>query len=282
MRGVVSAGMVAALETLGMSTAFDLVVGSSAGAINGAALLSGVAHARRRRLLRAAGLEVVREPDARAARQARDRRQRRADDHLARTRCRPGARHLRDVLHCIAVDVDSARAVDLHGMRTAGRGLERDPGLEPDAVGGRAAGRDRRAPLSRRRHGVAHPGGRGDRRGRHARARAADAPVRDPAQERVARRGPADRTPPARPQPGAGDASTATGSSTTRCSSPTSSSARGPLRRPPYVLGLRPPAGTPCVGQLERKPELLPPAPTDGERLVEAALGGRLAGRLDL
>ena len=48
------------------------------------------------------------------------------------------------------------------------------------------------------------------------------------------------------------------------------------------MLGLRPPAGTPCVGQLERKPELLRAGATDGERLVEAALGGRLAGRLDL
>src|SRR3954454_2679180 len=43
MRGVVSAGMVAALERLGMRDAFDLIVGSSAGAINGVALLSGVA-----------------------------------------------------------------------------------------------------------------------------------------------------------------------------------------------------------------------------------------------
>jgi predicted acylesterase/phospholipase RssA len=42
MRGVVSAGMVAALERLGMRDAFDLIVGSSAGAINGMALLSGV------------------------------------------------------------------------------------------------------------------------------------------------------------------------------------------------------------------------------------------------
>ena len=29
-----------------------------------------------------------------------------------------------------------------------------------------------------------------------------------------------------------------------------------PVRGPPYVLGLRPPAGTPCVGQLERRAEL--------------------------
>src|SRR4051812_38502852 len=42
MRGVVSAGMVAALERLGLSDAFDLVIGSSAGALNGAGLLGGV------------------------------------------------------------------------------------------------------------------------------------------------------------------------------------------------------------------------------------------------
>ena len=53
MRGVVSAGMTAALERLGLTPCFDLVVGASAGAINGAALLSGAAQRGRRRLLRA-------------------------------------------------------------------------------------------------------------------------------------------------------------------------------------------------------------------------------------
>src|SRR5262245_19667253 len=43
MRGVVSAGMTAALERLGLTRCFDLVVGSSAGALNAAALLGGVA-----------------------------------------------------------------------------------------------------------------------------------------------------------------------------------------------------------------------------------------------
>src|SRR6476620_3724661 len=43
MRGVVSAGMVAALETLGLTNAFDAVYGSSAGAINGAYFLAGQA-----------------------------------------------------------------------------------------------------------------------------------------------------------------------------------------------------------------------------------------------
>jgi predicted patatin/cPLA2 family phospholipase len=43
MRGVVSAGMVSALEHLGLTHAFDAVYGSSAGAINGAYFLAGQA-----------------------------------------------------------------------------------------------------------------------------------------------------------------------------------------------------------------------------------------------
>lgn len=45
MRGVVSAGMAAGLERLKLTRCFDLVVGTSAGALNGAALLAGVAEA---------------------------------------------------------------------------------------------------------------------------------------------------------------------------------------------------------------------------------------------
>jgi predicted patatin/cPLA2 family phospholipase len=45
MRGVVSAGMAAAIERLELTRCFDLVVGTSAGALNGAALLAGVADA---------------------------------------------------------------------------------------------------------------------------------------------------------------------------------------------------------------------------------------------
>lgn len=43
MRGVVSAGMVAALETLGLRECFDVVYGASAGAMNGAYFVSGQA-----------------------------------------------------------------------------------------------------------------------------------------------------------------------------------------------------------------------------------------------
>jgi predicted patatin/cPLA2 family phospholipase len=43
MRGVVSSAMTAAIENLGLADCFDLVVGTSAGALNGAAMLAGVA-----------------------------------------------------------------------------------------------------------------------------------------------------------------------------------------------------------------------------------------------
>jgi predicted patatin/cPLA2 family phospholipase len=41
---------------------------------------------------------------------------------------------------------------------------------------------------------------------------------------------------------------------------------------PPYVLGLRPPAGSPVVAQLERRPAILAAAAADAERLVAPAL----------
>ena len=41
---------------------------------------------------------------------------------------------------------------------------------------------------------------------------------------------------------------------------------------PPHVLGLRPPAGTPVVSQLERRGPILAQAATDAERLVEQVL----------
>ena len=40
----------------------------------------------------------------------------------------------------------------------------------------------------------------------------------------------------------------------------------------PYVLGLRPPAGTPVVGQIERRSAVLAAAARDAERLVEQTL----------
>jgi predicted acylesterase/phospholipase RssA len=49
-----------------------------------------------------------------------------------------------------------------------------------------------------------------------------------------------------------------------------------PGDEPPFVLGLRPPEGTPCVSQLERDPVALTAGAVVGERLVLDALG---AGR---
>ena len=43
MRGVVSSGMVAGLEYLGLLPAFDVIYGTSAGAINGAYFVAGQA-----------------------------------------------------------------------------------------------------------------------------------------------------------------------------------------------------------------------------------------------
>ena len=54
-----------------------------------------------------------------------------------------------------------------------------------------------------------------------------------------------------------------------------------PSDGPPYLLGIRPPAGTPCVGQLERRPDVLTAAAQDAARLVEAALGAAAGLRAD-
>jgi len=48
---------------------------------------------------------------------------------------------------------------------------------------------------------------------------------------------------------------------------------RDPEAGPPHVLGIRPPAGTPCVSQIERRPAVLDAAAKDAERIVEADLG---------
>jgi predicted acylesterase/phospholipase RssA len=45
-----------------------------------------------------------------------------------------------------------------------------------------------------------------------------------------------------------------------------------PAAGPPHVLGVRPPAGTPVVGQLERRSAVLATAATDAQRLLEQTL----------
>ena len=206
MRGVVSAGMVAALERLGMRDAFDLIVGSSAGAINGVALLSGVAQraadaycgplasrsfVNPMRVLR--GKPVIDVNDVLAIVTA--------DDVAGHERVTSG-----DIaLHCIATDVASATGVDLHGMRTqeevwtAILASSRMPwaGGPPVEIDGRRyldGGLVSPVPVA---EAIAA--------GRHARARAADAPVRHSAQERVTHRRPSDRAASARSQSRAGD-----------------------------------------------------------------------------
>ena len=118
MRGVISAGMAAAIELLGLTACFDLVVGTSAGALNGAGLLAGVADAcctayhsvfttRRfinpyRLLMGRAAIDVAFALDH-------------ADETL------DAARHERTAasaipLHCVAVDVDQAAGARLSAL----------------------------------------------------------------------------------------------------------------------------------------------------------------------
>ena len=243
MRGVVSAGMTAAIERLGLTQGFDLVAGASAGAINGAALLAG-----------AAGRAVATYTGPLASRAfvnpfrlLRGKPVLDVNDILKLATGLESAGHDRITsgevgLHAVAVDVESARTVDAERHAHGDRGVGRTARLEPDAVGRRAADRARRAPLPRRQHGLADPGGRGARGGRDARAGAADAPVRDPAQEQLAARRPLHRAPPARAQPRAGRALPRPGSPPTRTSWTTSRGAaasRATRRRSCSACGRR-------------------------------------------
>jgi predicted patatin/cPLA2 family phospholipase len=274
MRGVVSAGMVAALERLGMRDAFDLIVGSSAGAINGMALLSGVA----RRAADAYCGPLASRSFVNPLRVLRGKPVIDVNDVLAIVTAEDTAGHDRvtsgDVaLHCIATDVETAAGVDLHGMRTqeevwaailassrmpwaGGPPVEIaghryvDGGLvAPVPVGDAiAAGATHVLALQTRPFGVPRKSASriGDRLiERHLRGL-------NPAlvtvyRERVA-----------------------------KYEELVTELARRSLDHsaaPPHVLGLRPAAETPCVGQLERNPVVLTAGATDGERLVEAVLG---------
>lgn len=271
MRGVVSAGMTAALERLGLTRCFDLVVGSSAGALNAAALLGGVARpaaAMYHTVL--ASRRFVNPVRLLFGRPALDVRfvLRHADGDL------DADRHERTIsspiaLHCVALDVDSARPVEFTGMRTKDElwqvllATTRMPwvGGDPVPIGGRRfidgaltcpipvnnaleAGATHVLVLQTRPYGVPRSaGGRiGERLiARHLRAlNPALVPLwhgriqaYEELVEEIARR------------------------------------SEGPERDGPYVLGLRPPAGTPVVTQLERRPEVLSRAAREAERLVE-------------
>jgi predicted patatin/cPLA2 family phospholipase len=276
MRGVVSAGMTAALERLGLTRCFDLVVGSSAGALNEAALLAGVARPAAAMyhtvLASRKFVNPVRLLFGRPALDVRFVLAHASGEIDAGRHDRTIASPIR--LHCVALDVDSASAVEFTGMRTKDElwnvllATTRMPwvGGDPVRIGGRryidgaltcpipvshaiAAGATHVLVLQTRPYGV--PRSAGGRVGeqliaRHLRrlnpalvplwhSRAA---AYEDLVEDIARRSDA---------PGGGG---------------------------PHVLGLRPPAGTPVVTQLERRPEVLARAATDAERLVMEALGG--------
>jgi predicted patatin/cPLA2 family phospholipase len=276
MRGVVSAGMTAALERLGLTRCFDLVVGSSAGALNAAALLAGVARpaaAMYHTVL--ASRKFVNPVRLLFGRPALDVRfvLAHAGDEL------DAERHERTIsspipLHCVALDVDSARSVEFSGMRTKDElwdvllATTRMPwiGGPPVAIEGRRyidgaltcpipvgnaidAGATHVLVLQTRPYGVPRSaGGRVGERliARHLRElNPALVPLwhgridaYEDLVERIARQ------------------------------------SEAPDGDGPHILGLRPPAGTPVVTQLERRPEILARAAADAERLVEQTLGG--------
>ena len=275
MRGVVSAGMAAALERRGLTDSFDLIAGASAGAINGAALIAGVAAGCVTSYHTAfATREFINPLRLLLGRPALDVGF--ALDHASADL--DAERHARAIaspieLHCVAMDVDSARTVDLTGMRdreellTALLASSRLPwvGGGPVELGGRryvdgglteaipvvtaiAAGATHVLVLQTRPLGV--PRSSGSRMAdrlicRHLRRlnpalvelyrRRAE--VYEEVVEEIGRRS---------AEPGDG---------------------------PPFVLGLRPPAGTPPVGQLERRGDVLATAAAGAERLVDALLG---------
>jgi predicted patatin/cPLA2 family phospholipase len=270
MRGVVSAGMTAALERLGLTRCFDLVVGSSAGALNAAALLGGVARpaaAMYHTVL--ASRRFVNPVRLLFGRPALDVGfvLAHADDDL------DAERHARTIaspipLHCVALDVDSTRSVEFSGMRTKDElwqvllATTRMPwiGGAPVPIEGRRyidgaltdpipvstatdAGATHVLVLQTRPYGV--PRSAGGRVGERLIARylqrlnPALVPLwhaRIDAYEQLV-----DDIAARSSEPNGG----------------------------PYVLGLRPPEGTPCVTQLERRPEILLKAAQDAERLVE-------------
>src|SRR4051794_36390038 len=276
MRGVVSAGMTAALEQLGLTRCFDLVVGSSAGALNAAALLAGVARpaaAMYHTVL--ATRKFVNPVRLLFGRPALDVR-----FVLAHAGGEVDAgRHDRTIsspipLHCVALDVDSASAVEFSGMRTKDElwnvllATTRMPwvGGDPVRIGGRryidgalacpipvsnatAAGATHVLVLQTRPYGV--PRSAGGRVG----------------EQLIARH-------PPRLNPALVPLWHGRGAAYEDLVEDIARRSKAPGGDGPHVLGLRPPAGTPVVTQLERRPEVLARAATDAERLVMETLGG--------
>ena len=275
MRGVVSAGMAAALEGSGLTRCFDLVVGSSAGAINGAALLAGVARH---------GAATYSGPLASRAFVNPVRVLRGGpviDVDYALTYTSPdldAARHERVLenpiaLHCVAVSVETAQPVDFTGMRTkrelwdallassrmpwaggppvkidGGRYIDGGIGSAIPVAEALAAGATHVLALQTRPHGVP----------RKSASRVADRLIA----RHLAKLNPAlvelyrDRV-----------------ASYERVVEDIARRSQDAGAGPPHVLGVRPPAGTPVVGQLERQPSVLAAAAADAKRLLEQTLG---------
>jgi predicted patatin/cPLA2 family phospholipase len=275
MRGVVSAGMVAALERLDLADAFDLVVGSSAGALNGAGLLGGVAAdgpgvysgpLASKEFINPARLLIGRPAvdlkfllSYAAANFGQD--------------AGPGAIERLAPLICVAVDVDSAEPVAFSNFTTqqqlwqAMMATMRMPlfGGKPVEIDGRRfidGALAAPVPLATAiEHGATHvlvlqtrPYGEPRTTNSRLAERLIERHLRgiNPVLERMWR----ER---------AGTYEVLMDDIAVRSTEP------GP--QPPYVLGLRPPAGTPVIGQLERQPAVLTAAATAAGSLVEAALG---------
>ena len=209
MRGVVTAGMAAALERHGLAGGFDLVAGASAGAINGAALIGGVAAGCVVGYHTAfATREFINPLRLLRGRPALDRRLRAryhasdaldADRH-ARTVAQPRrsctASRWTSTRRRPSTSPACARARSC-SRRCSPRAGSRGSGGDPVEIGGR---RYRRRRLDR-----GDPGGDGDRRGSDPRAGAADPPAPG---SRARARSPGGRPPdhaaPAPAQPRAG------------------------------------------------------------------------------
>src|SRR5829696_80806 len=252
MRGVVSAAMTAALERMQLTRCFDLVVGASAGAINGAALLAGAARqgaaaycgplASRSfvspaKVLRGKPvIDVNRILDLAAGLDAAG-HERVAGSGIA--------------LHCIAVDVEWAGGapVEIGGRRYLDGGMGSAIPVE-QAI---AAGATHVLALQTRPHGVP----------RRSASRLGDRLI----ERHLRRLNPAlvalyrDRV---------ASYERVVDDIARRTLEPASA---------PYVLGIRPPAGTPCVSQLERRAPVLATAAAGAERLVEQALSAGAALR---
>ena len=142
MRGVVSAGMTAAIEQLGFTDCFDEVHGASAGAFAAAFLLAGQAA-----YLTGAVSARVRQPGVRQRRRVLRGRPVFDLDYVVNEVWR----HQRPLrtdrilssgieLHCTATDVETTEQVDLTQLADDEQIRDRDPGVEPAAVAGRHAG----------------------------------------------------------------------------------------------------------------------------------------------